>query len=124
MSGGSGGYYKFRCKNFFTYNCGNWVWVNHSACAECVAAGRDSDDVEECTPMSEIEVPVVDYGRLVYQIVGLQEVVPNEIAAHNRSNTCANTESLDQLDEVAAHFPSSSALIFAVSGAKYCGTQL
>ncbi|KAF8539365.1 hypothetical protein BDD12DRAFT_737315 [Trichophaea hybrida] len=34
-SGESGGYYRFRCKNFFTHNCGNWVWVNNSACAEC-----------------------------------------------------------------------------------------
>lgn len=34
MSGS--GFYRFRCKNFLTYNCENWVWVNHSACAECV----------------------------------------------------------------------------------------
>ncbi|KAK6521818.1 hypothetical protein TWF506_002022 [Arthrobotrys conoides] len=36
------GYYKYRCKNFYSHNCGNWVWVNNTACAECVAAGRDS----------------------------------------------------------------------------------
>jgi hypothetical protein len=32
------GYYKFRCKNFYTHNCGNWVWMNNSACAECVVS--------------------------------------------------------------------------------------
>ncbi|KAF3936269.1 hypothetical protein ABW19_dt0206601 [Dactylella cylindrospora] len=36
------GYYKYRCKNFYSHNCGNWVWVNNTACPECVAAGRDS----------------------------------------------------------------------------------
>ncbi|KAI5837189.1 hypothetical protein DFP73DRAFT_569297 [Morchella snyderi] len=44
MSGS--GFYRFRCKNFLTYNCENWVWVNHSACAQCVAAGRDNTDSE------------------------------------------------------------------------------
>lgn len=32
------GYYKFRCKNFYTYNCGNWVWMNNLACPECVVS--------------------------------------------------------------------------------------
>ncbi|EPS35065.1 hypothetical protein H072_11524 [Dactylellina haptotyla CBS 200.50] len=38
----SGGYYKYRCKYFYSHNCPNWVWVNNSTCAECAAAGRDS----------------------------------------------------------------------------------
>ncbi|KAF8453443.1 hypothetical protein BGX38DRAFT_1090628 [Terfezia claveryi] len=36
MSGS--GYYRFRCKNFYTHNCENWVWVNNSPCAECVVS--------------------------------------------------------------------------------------
>jgi hypothetical protein len=58
MSGG-GGYFKYRCKNWLTYNCGEWVWVNGTACINCLvsqqsniltriltslqALGRDSD---------------------------------------------------------------------------------
>ena len=39
MSGGGqpgGGFYKYRCKHFYTYECMNWVWVNHAACATCL----------------------------------------------------------------------------------------
>ncbi|KAA8893432.1 hypothetical protein FN846DRAFT_787976 [Sphaerosporella brunnea] len=35
-SSDSAGYYRYRCRNFYTHNCGNWVWMNNSACAECV----------------------------------------------------------------------------------------
>ncbi|KAM7222082.1 hypothetical protein V8F06_002587 [Rhypophila decipiens] len=38
---GSGGFYKYRCKHFLTYNCNNWVYVNGAACACCLAEGRD-----------------------------------------------------------------------------------
>ncbi|KAK3933498.1 hypothetical protein QBC46DRAFT_434149 [Diplogelasinospora grovesii] len=41
---GSGGFYKYRCKYFYTHNCPNWVWVNNSPCASCLAEGRDADD--------------------------------------------------------------------------------
>ncbi|KAK6542845.1 hypothetical protein TWF694_006784 [Orbilia ellipsospora] len=41
MSSG-GGYYKYRCKNFYSNNCPNWVWVNNTACAECTLNGLDS----------------------------------------------------------------------------------
>ena len=33
---GSGGYYKYRCKYWLTYNCPNWVWVNNAPCAHCL----------------------------------------------------------------------------------------
>ncbi|PSR80031.1 hypothetical protein BD289DRAFT_441544 [Coniella lustricola] len=39
---GSGGFNKYRCKYFFTYNCQNWVYVSSSACANCLADGRDA----------------------------------------------------------------------------------
>ncbi len=32
----SGGFYKYRCKNFYTYNCTNWVYSNGHACADCL----------------------------------------------------------------------------------------
>lgn len=34
MSDG-GGYYKYRCKYFLTYNCQNWVYSTDTACAAC-----------------------------------------------------------------------------------------
>jgi hypothetical protein len=34
--GGGGGYYKYRCKNWLTYNCESWVWVNGAVCANCL----------------------------------------------------------------------------------------
>ncbi|KAH7303599.1 hypothetical protein B0I35DRAFT_402273, partial [Stachybotrys elegans] len=37
----SGGFYKYRCKYFYSHNCPNWVWVNNSPCASCLADGRD-----------------------------------------------------------------------------------
>ncbi|KAM7209575.1 hypothetical protein V8F20_000313 [Naviculisporaceae sp. PSN 640] len=40
---GSGGFYKYRCKHFLTYNCNNWVYVNGAACACCLAEGRDEE---------------------------------------------------------------------------------
>ncbi|TFA99436.1 hypothetical protein CCMA1212_008788 [Trichoderma ghanense] len=41
---GSGGFYKYRCKNFYSHNCPNWVWVNNSPCATCIAEGRDAEE--------------------------------------------------------------------------------
>ncbi|UKZ51462.1 hypothetical protein TrVGV298_005222 [Trichoderma virens] len=46
----SGGFYKYRCKNFYSHNCPNWVWVNNSPCATCIAEGRDAE--EQLLPIS------------------------------------------------------------------------
>ena len=35
---GSGGFYKYRCKYFYTYNCPNWVYCNGHACAMCLVS--------------------------------------------------------------------------------------
>ena len=35
---GSGGYYKYRCKYFYTHNCTNWVYINKTACANCAVS--------------------------------------------------------------------------------------
>jgi len=34
----SSGYFRYRCRNFYTHNCDNWVWVRNTACAECVVS--------------------------------------------------------------------------------------
>ncbi|KAK4115621.1 hypothetical protein N656DRAFT_775547 [Canariomyces notabilis] len=35
---GSGGFYKYRCKYFWTYNCDNWVYANGHACQMCLVS--------------------------------------------------------------------------------------
>lgn len=35
---GSGGFYKYRCKYFYTHNCNNWVYVNNAPCAHCLVS--------------------------------------------------------------------------------------
>ena len=34
----SGGFYKYRCKHFLTYNCNHWVYVAGAACASCLVS--------------------------------------------------------------------------------------
>jgi len=69
---GSGGYYKYRCKYWLTYNCPNWVWVNNAPCAYCLADGRDSDGAMISGPLRisrEIYVPQFENGFLHYTIM-------------------------------------------------------
>ena len=35
---GSGGFYKYRCKYFYTKSCQNWVYVNGEACMSCLVS--------------------------------------------------------------------------------------
>lgn len=35
---GSGGFYKYRCKYFYTKSCQNWVYVNGEACVSCLVS--------------------------------------------------------------------------------------
>ncbi|CCC07349.1 hypothetical protein SMACR_02356 [Sordaria macrospora] len=71
MSGGGqpgGGFYKYRCKHFYTYECMNWVWVNHAACATCLAMGRgEESDVALSATRFEIRVPRALDGMLSYE---------------------------------------------------------
>ncbi|KAH8684619.1 hypothetical protein BGZ60DRAFT_442622 [Tricladium varicosporioides] len=69
---GSGGYYKYRCKYFFTHNCPHWVWVHNAPCAHCLADGRDTDAA--ILPGSvrlsrEIYVPQLENGAFQYIIM-------------------------------------------------------
>ncbi|KAK0646327.1 hypothetical protein B0T16DRAFT_413188 [Cercophora newfieldiana] len=43
----SGGFYKYRCKYFYSRNCTNWVYVNGAPCAMCVADGRELNRQQE-----------------------------------------------------------------------------
>jgi len=68
---GSGGYYKYRCKYWLTYNCPHWVWVNNAPCAHCLADGRDSDIamIHPFRLSREIFVPQLENGTLHYIIM-------------------------------------------------------
>ncbi|CZS96535.1 hypothetical protein WAI453_010013 [Rhynchosporium graminicola] len=69
---GSGGYYKYRCKYWMTYNCPNWVWVNNSPCAHCLADGRDSEIIKISAPfrvLREVFVPQFEDGMLLYTMM-------------------------------------------------------
>jgi len=76
---GSGGYYKYRCKYWLTYNCPHWVWVNNAPCAHCLADGRDSDSamIPPFRISREIYVPQLENGFLHYimmEIVAASDV--------------------------------------------------
>lgn len=69
---GSGGYYKYRCKYWMTYNCPHWVWVNNAPCAHCLADGRDSDAAIMPGPFRisrEVYVPQLENGSLHYALM-------------------------------------------------------
>lgn len=74
---GSGGYYKYRCKYFFTHNCPNWVWVHNAPCASCLADGLDSEESIMPTPFRlsrEVYVPQFENGTLKYIVF---EIISN-----------------------------------------------
>ncbi|KAK0634659.1 hypothetical protein B0T17DRAFT_611630 [Bombardia bombarda] len=65
----SGGYYKYRCKYFYTYDCTEWVYVNGAACAVCLAEGREAMESEVAWAPAPgepkpIQVPTVRDGEL------------------------------------------------------------
>ncbi|KAI1471162.1 uncharacterized protein F4812DRAFT_168273 [Daldinia caldariorum] len=72
---GSGGFYKYRCKYFYTHNCPNWVYVNNSPCANCCAEGRDVDGVASemslPRPSHDICVPRFEDGVVHYTLMEL-----------------------------------------------------
>ncbi|RYP57208.1 hypothetical protein DL770_010718 [Monosporascus sp. CRB-9-2] len=76
---GSGGFYKYRCKYFYTHNCNNWVYINHTPCANCCAEGRDVDQpATETASWSfsrDIYVPRIEDGVMSYTIMEI--VNPN-----------------------------------------------
>ncbi|KAI0412897.1 hypothetical protein F5X98DRAFT_353611 [Xylaria grammica] len=82
---GSGGFYKYRCKYFFTHECPNWVYVNNTACASCSAQGRDVEPEASQAPVirysREICVPRVEAGVLYYTLMEI-ETVPTGAAGN------------------------------------------
>ncbi|KAI8634494.1 hypothetical protein F5Y19DRAFT_213253 [Xylariaceae sp. FL1651] len=80
---GSGGFYKYRCKYFYSHDCPNWVYVNNTACATCSSHGRDVEQAPSQTPVviysREICVPRVEGGVLYYT---LMETVTTDAAGN------------------------------------------
>ncbi|KAI3323971.1 hypothetical protein HD806DRAFT_496105 [Xylariaceae sp. AK1471] len=81
----SGGFYKYRCKYFYTHNCPNWVYVNGTACASCSSHGRDTESAPSQAPVmwysKEICVPRVEGGVLYYTLMEV-EAVPTDAAGN------------------------------------------
>ncbi|VBB83736.1 Putative protein of unknown function [Podospora comata] len=80
----SGGFNKYRCKYFLSYNCPNWVFMNGHACGSCLAEGREAMEPAESTGAlatwrqpTEVCVPKAFQGTLQYIIM---EAVPNATA--------------------------------------------
>ncbi|KAG5976238.1 hypothetical protein E4U56_002193 [Claviceps arundinis] len=67
----SGGFYKYRCKYFYTHDCQNWVWMNNAPCATCLAEGRDDEMAPIPVSMinRDISVPYVHDGVLQYALM-------------------------------------------------------
>ncbi|KAG5977128.1 hypothetical protein E4U55_007036 [Claviceps digitariae] len=81
----SGGFYKYRCKYFYTHNCQNWVWVHNAPCATCLvsrakliligfgeqAEGRDDEKTPSPHSMMscDISMPCVQNGILQYTLM-------------------------------------------------------
>ncbi|KAI0537706.1 hypothetical protein GGR58DRAFT_329430 [Xylaria digitata] len=82
---GSGGFYKYRCKYFYTHECPNWVYVNNTACASCSAQGRDAEPEASQAPVigysREICVPRVEDGVLYYTLMEV-ETAPTDAAGN------------------------------------------
>lgn len=100
---GSGGFYKYRCKYFYTYNCSNWVYVSNAPCANCLvhleqhrpqpsshtkankhnsqAEGRDSAAAPAqpwANKPREIQVPYLDdHGVLQYSLMEIVHTEPS-----------------------------------------------
>lgn len=77
MSGGGGGFYKYRCKYFYTHNCPNWVYVNNSPCASCCAEGRDSEVSNPSVSRyasRDIFVPKAADGMLCYTMMEMVNI--------------------------------------------------
>lgn len=76
---GSGGFYKYRCKYFYSHNCPEWVYQNGATCAKCLAEGRDCNETDIVAApwrfIREICVPLVQDGVLQYI---LMDIVPSD----------------------------------------------
>lgn len=74
---GSGGFYKYRCKYFYSHNCQNWVWVNGSTCASCLAEGRDAEGAPSnaaWTMPRDMLVPSYHDGTLQYTLMEIVSI--------------------------------------------------
>lgn len=97
---GTGGYYKYRCKYFYSHNCPHWVWVNYAPCAHCLAEGRDSDIAitsSSFRPSPVVCVPALEDGTLQYILM--------EIAT---SNVDSGWSSLTKKDAHNQPFPATT----------------
>ncbi|KAL7819260.1 hypothetical protein V8C44DRAFT_354784 [Trichoderma aethiopicum] len=75
---GSGGFYKYRCKNFYSHNCPNWVWVNNSPCATCIAEGRDAEEESMPSTMGSHGIVALRIREDILQHAFTELMAPND----------------------------------------------
>jgi hypothetical protein len=73
-----GGFYKYRCKYFYTYNCQSWVWVNNSPCATCLAEGRDHEQSISATLVVARDAALVRVHNAAFQYSWAEMLAPTE----------------------------------------------
>ncbi|KAL6908934.1 hypothetical protein GGI43DRAFT_162702 [Trichoderma evansii] len=108
----SGGFYKYRCKNFYSHNCPNWVWVNNSPCATCIAEGKDADELSHSSSMTSRETltPRVQDDILQYTMA---ELVASSASGESRglhdkvNDIVDDDEPLDALSTMSYDMPFS-----------------
>ncbi|KAL7934863.1 hypothetical protein V8C35DRAFT_279340 [Trichoderma chlorosporum] len=74
----SGGFYKYRCKNFYSHNCPNWVWVNNSPCATCIAEGKDVEGQSLSSSMTSHEIVAPRIRDDILQYTTMESAWPND----------------------------------------------
>ncbi|KAI1364815.1 hypothetical protein F5Y08DRAFT_200056 [Xylaria arbuscula] len=104
---GSGGFYKYRCKYFFTHECPNWVYVNNTACAECSAQGREAEPAAPQAPRNtyyrEVYVPRPKDGVMYYLLV--------EIPLENDQTENSNNQWYASNSQTQAQVPTTTSAI-------------
>ncbi|KFH40308.1 hypothetical protein ACRE_090300 [Hapsidospora chrysogenum ATCC 11550] len=120
---GTGGFYKYRCKYFYSHNCPNWVWVNNSACATCLAEGREDAQLQQyrrrqqhqqaqlghpdcATTSRDLLAPRVQDGVLQYRMMEL--AAPTEAGGTSSSSSSRFWTLRDKEPSTSCSFPSSS----------------
>ncbi|KAI0432689.1 hypothetical protein F5Y09DRAFT_301138 [Xylaria sp. FL1042] len=106
---GSGGFYKYRCKYFYTHECPNWVYVNNTACGECSAQGRDAEPAASQAPVirysQEICVPQVEAGVLYYTRMEVETISTQTAGSYWTVRYTANNQTPAQVPTTTSALP-------------------
>ncbi|PKK48198.1 hypothetical protein CI102_6557 [Trichoderma harzianum] len=95
----SGGFYKYRCKNFYSHNCPNWVWVNNSPCATCIVNAEEQSLPSSTACQVDIVAPRIRDDIL--QDTFMESVAPSDVGEswilHDKGNDIIDNDELSQI---------------------------